>query len=336
MVIKISMAIVVALFLWGCEDVPKQDCNSAYKNFDYVKAAKLCKISCESNTYESCSLLGLMYENGEGVKKDEKLAVELLLKACSGDNSNGCFHLGTYYERTNKKKATQYYQKSCDLGNTLSCKTLEELQKQALAIDSEENIGLQLKCDDANASACYQLGNRHRKSNRPFEAANSYKKACNYNKKLGCSEYEDLRGEIVSLKKAEIQVKIEKLRNTVNKCKQRQDIGCQIEGFLITQKLSNSEYGVKWGKVGGYGYIGGTGKLYTQDTSFTSTGETFVWVYNKEEKENVSYKSGFSEVVRVFRECPKYVRNNILEANDKCKEASENLQSALSMIKSVR
>ena len=82
-----------------------------------------------------CHNLGVLYQNGQGVKQDYQKAVQLLQKACDGGEAGGCSLLGVFYEtgqgvRQNFSTAKQYYGKACDLGLQLGCDNYKKLNKK--------------------------------------------------------------------------------------------------------------------------------------------------------------------------------------------------------------
>ena len=67
-----------------------------------------------------------MYEDGEGVKKDYKKAVELYNKACDGGVADGCNNLGYMYThdkgvKRDMTRATGYFRRACDAGSWVAC-----------------------------------------------------------------------------------------------------------------------------------------------------------------------------------------------------------------------
>ena len=62
-------------------------------------AVELYKKECFGGNLDGCSNLGIMYENGKGVKEDLGRAVRLYTKACDGGNPDGCSNLGSMYEK---------------------------------------------------------------------------------------------------------------------------------------------------------------------------------------------------------------------------------------------
>ena len=57
---------------------------------DHESAAKLFKGACDRGIISGCLFLGLLHENGEGVKKDIPRARALFKKACDGKFKSGC------------------------------------------------------------------------------------------------------------------------------------------------------------------------------------------------------------------------------------------------------
>lgn len=76
-----------------------EDGIKAFKSGDYKKAFDFYKKSCDGRNAFGCFNLGLIYDNGQGVKKD-------------------------------KYRAKQFYGKACMLKDKLSCKNYEELNSQ--------------------------------------------------------------------------------------------------------------------------------------------------------------------------------------------------------------
>ena len=70
-----------------------------YNNKEYDKAFEPFKKACDSGNMRGCFNLGIMYDNGNGVEKNEQKAVELYKKACDGGNMDGCRNLVVMYEK---------------------------------------------------------------------------------------------------------------------------------------------------------------------------------------------------------------------------------------------
>jgi TPR repeat protein len=79
------------------------------------------KQHCNSSNKISCAVLGLMYYNGENVKKDVKKALKYYKKACFLKEKNSCFNLYKYYKDKNIKLAKFFLKKSCKYNNKEAC-----------------------------------------------------------------------------------------------------------------------------------------------------------------------------------------------------------------------
>ena len=74
----------------------------------------------------SCAYLAIHYIQGFATEKDDFKAVELAQKSCEGDSGWGCNILGALYEdgmgiRKNLCSALQFYGKSCDIKYSTGC-----------------------------------------------------------------------------------------------------------------------------------------------------------------------------------------------------------------------
>ena len=62
----------------------------AYEKNDFVKAKELYVKACDGGDNSACYNLGVMYDNGKGVKQDYFKAKELFGKACDLGDQGGC------------------------------------------------------------------------------------------------------------------------------------------------------------------------------------------------------------------------------------------------------
>ena len=91
-----------------------------------------------------CSNLGFMYNNGNGVEKNEQKAAELYKKACNGGEMNGCYNLGLMYADGNGvekdlSKAVELFKKACNGGNMHGCRGLDVIYK--LKVNEQKKTG---------------------------------------------------------------------------------------------------------------------------------------------------------------------------------------------------
>ena len=88
----------MGLSAFALSDSVDDGINAAGKG-NYKQAEELFKKACDGGYAKGCSNLGVMYDNGYGVKQDSFKAVELWTKACDGGNVEGCSNLGIMYSK---------------------------------------------------------------------------------------------------------------------------------------------------------------------------------------------------------------------------------------------
>ena len=66
------------------------DAVKAYKAGDYQKAAKLYQKACDGGVAVGCYILGVLYDNGQGLRQDKSRAKEYYGKACDLGEQMGC------------------------------------------------------------------------------------------------------------------------------------------------------------------------------------------------------------------------------------------------------
>jgi hypothetical protein len=128
---KILMVLLLAGFVYA-NDLDK-GFEAAGKN-DFKTAVELFSKACNEVNAIGCYSLGVMYENGQGVRQDYFKAVELYSSACDGGISEGCNNLGVSYRngqgvRQDNEQALKYYGKACDMKNEIGCKNYSKLKQ---------------------------------------------------------------------------------------------------------------------------------------------------------------------------------------------------------------
>lgn len=97
------------LDLTGNKDIIYDKAFALYLNEDYYQAFKLFDILANHNYALAYSMLGVMYENGRGVTKDENKMVLNYEKAIENGLSYCAYYLGAYYyDKKNYPKALEY------------------------------------------------------------------------------------------------------------------------------------------------------------------------------------------------------------------------------------
>lgn len=109
---------------------------------DYFNTKKYFEISCNEGNYnthqiDSCYNLGLMYNDGQGVRQDYQKAAELYKKACDMKYSEACNNLGVLYINghgvsQNRYIAKLYYDKACNLGNQVGCENYKKINQEGV------------------------------------------------------------------------------------------------------------------------------------------------------------------------------------------------------------
>ena len=85
------------------------------------------KKECKNGKMQYCIELGILYYNGDGVKKDFLKAQKLFKKACKNRVSRGCYYLGYIFMRGDEgheksnRKAMLSFGRGCNMGNERSC-----------------------------------------------------------------------------------------------------------------------------------------------------------------------------------------------------------------------
>ena len=94
------------------------------------------KKSCHLDNGFVCSRLGVLYMNGEGVKRNYSKAKKYYSKACDLNEKTGCYMLGYLNEygsgglEQNYSKAKIYYTKACELNVTKGCVSYKKLKEK--------------------------------------------------------------------------------------------------------------------------------------------------------------------------------------------------------------
>ena len=85
----------------------------------------------------SCTRLGVMYSNGEGVRQDKFKAAELYQKGCDGAEAVSCYNLGSMYfhgigVRQDSSRTLNLFGKACDLKDEEGCKGYAALKNRGI------------------------------------------------------------------------------------------------------------------------------------------------------------------------------------------------------------
>ena len=108
---------------------------NAYEKGDYKTALTIFEDLAKKGDIDAQYNLGLMYDNGYGVKQDYKKAFEWYEKAAKQGYANAQFNLGAVYDngegvRQDKKIAKEWFGKACDGGFQIACDNYKILNQQ--------------------------------------------------------------------------------------------------------------------------------------------------------------------------------------------------------------
>ena len=106
------------LDLTGNKDAIYDKALGLYQKEDYYQAFKLFNYLAENGYPLAYSMLGMAYENGEGVSKDEGLMIQNYEKAIENGESWCAYNLGSYYyDKKNYRQAMEYFIQSSSSEN---------------------------------------------------------------------------------------------------------------------------------------------------------------------------------------------------------------------------
>ena len=155
------------------------------------------KENCENGDAVSCHNMGIMYNHGDGVSKDDLKALEFYAKACDKNYYTSCSSAAVLYEESetlkqDMKKAFKLYSKACGGGDAFGCHNAAVFYSKRKGM---ERVAISLydkACEDGYSESCIFLGRLYRDSR---EVAPDYAKAqekfdlaCELNNYLGCKE----------------------------------------------------------------------------------------------------------------------------------------------------
>ena len=96
---KRILVLLVVLFSIGFSKELTELGNEAYDKGDYQKAAELYQKACDSGETMGCFGLGVLYENGKGIRQNFSTAKQYYGKACDLGLQSGCDGYRTLNEK---------------------------------------------------------------------------------------------------------------------------------------------------------------------------------------------------------------------------------------------
>lgn len=98
---NVSTMVVAMVFVGtfsSCFADALQEGKTALENKMFDKAAALLEKSCEAGNPQGCYTLGSLYEKGDGVAQNKYKAVALYTQACRGGEALGCSNMAMTYD----------------------------------------------------------------------------------------------------------------------------------------------------------------------------------------------------------------------------------------------
>ena len=170
---------------------------------DTVTAARYEK-SCDGGEPRACANLGVRYENGSGVSKDETRAAALYKQSCDHGYAHGCSNLGSMYKHgtgvgKDEVRAVTLYKRSCDGGDGGGCSNLGLMYERVSGVPKDATRAAALykrACDGGDARGCSNLGLMYYHGTGvqldEARAAALFKRSCDGGDDRGCEELKRL------------------------------------------------------------------------------------------------------------------------------------------------
>jgi TPR repeat protein len=122
---------------------------------------------CALGDSASCSMLGVIYELGRGVRPDTRYARDLYRKACGKGNARACGNLGELElkEGGAPDSAKSLLRTSCDAGHGRACTALGRVYADEGVPGSRALF--QLACNRGEAAGCVALADQLERAGEP-------------------------------------------------------------------------------------------------------------------------------------------------------------------------
>ena len=122
--LRVVLFVMLSVLLGACATKPPTVAQGLelYDSGDYAKAFEMLDKLSQQGDAQAQQALGVMYENGQGVKKDETRALQLFRQAAAKNNDSAQYLLGTILERKagltkNQSEAIKWYRLAATNGH---------------------------------------------------------------------------------------------------------------------------------------------------------------------------------------------------------------------------
>ncbi len=153
-------------------------------------AASYYRQGCGQGDARACTNLGVMFEKGQGVYRDDVKAAELYARGCEGDDTLGCTYLGFMYQGgrgvlRSPVKAFELFGRGCEDSYAVGCTHLGLLYEagEGVAMDHRRAGRFYAQgCAGHHAPGCRRLGLLYERglgvTTDAMQAAELYRLAC--------------------------------------------------------------------------------------------------------------------------------------------------------------
>jgi TPR repeat protein len=92
-ILAVFLLILYTLYRTIIIDSNFNKAKEAYQNNDFKSASKYLEISCNKGNGEACAAVGVMFNTGTGIQKDDIKAIDFYSKSCKLKYTQGCINL---------------------------------------------------------------------------------------------------------------------------------------------------------------------------------------------------------------------------------------------------
>lgn len=126
-------------------DRANDDLEGKGRGADPKRGIKMLEENCTAKHGPSCTLLGFLYSRGRVVTRDDVKSMEYLVKACTLNDVEGCYHIGgVAYQIAEYSAARIAYQRACELGSGIACAYGGEMFDRGVGGDKDAATALKM------------------------------------------------------------------------------------------------------------------------------------------------------------------------------------------------
>ena len=142
-----------------------------FENQDYITAVEWYRKAAERGSAHAQCNLGFLYENGQGVQKNNKTAIEWYRKAAEQNNINAQFNLANLYYKgegvpQNHEVAVEWYRKAAEQGDSEAQFNLGNSYYKGEGVSQNHEVAVEWyrkAAEQGDSDAQCSLGNRYYK-----------------------------------------------------------------------------------------------------------------------------------------------------------------------------